>query len=1073
MQTAIAPVHPTQTPEFKAWHAGSHVTHDDGTPMVMYHGTQSDFDAFDQGKVKSRYPYSFGLHFTSRPQEANKYADDQIEEPGSKFHDPEKAVGGNVKPVYLQARNPLVIHTNQLSASMEADGNRHHIIHQLMEARNAGKPYDSVIIHRKRGDEWDGSNVIVFHPNQIKSAFNAKPTNDDRLHFSREEIGPVEFGRRPAAGQGVIDFDAPAREYVRETSFHENKRPGEFAATTKPKKDKPTTLRDSQGRVIHPTTGQVQARKGGEVSEVDGQHYKAGHWMPVHGLTQKVEPKPKAMATPGEASGGKANEDSEKARKYTEARVLSPEDLEAAKEKRESQQKWDEMNAGHLGKFKWLGESPNHRALTDIRTSLTPWHEYAEKAGPAEIKRIIGEMEPLFHRRVDAAVAASNAKGNNLPSDTAAWEKSQPEEQAKYDMQTRPRLTGQHEKKIPGSHYARQLLQHLMHNENYPTGRSNLDNLHDLHRILMGTYESEFSRKPIEPIEFARHSYSSTQFNLSDGGYSRAQGSPVDVLAKLAASIPDSELAEDGREDKKSLHITIKYGIHSENPKPIADATADFGPVTVKLGKVSIFPAGEDYDVVKVAVSGKRLHKLNALVSKSVEVTDTYPEYKPHLTLAYVRKGEGKKYVGNDIVDGMELTFDRFQFSDKDREKTTISLIGKPTEFSREEPHAKLLTLMPQVESGYENGALVACRGLRKHAGMDKSTFDKAVYHLATNGHVTPHYHDFATNLEPHELNELVDTAHGDPERVNTPANRGRYWVGIAKNRNQEFSRDWIYAPVGDGPVEFARRPYQPGNGQGSFGWSDDEQPTPVSSSNVHSFRYEPGGPGGGNLMVRYLSKDGGPGPEYRYFTGGPSTFNQMKADAEQGRSAGKFIWNKIRIRHSVSGHQMPYELAGTGPDKYIPRQAVVGIRGKNGAPSLTGEHFVPRRFQGGISPLPQAPVRKSGGSPIPGYDINKLKLPGEQTPAPAPVNTSTAPATPKPPATVNQAPQVQNPPQNPASPSQTPPPPAPPVKKTLLDRVKDLFRRFKRKPDEPKQFSRETARDIEAAYAAIFRNES
>lgn len=994
------------------------------------------------------------------------------------------------------------------------------------------------------------------------------------------EIGPVEFARRPAAGQGVIDFDAPAleapaREYVRETSFHENKRPGEFAATTKPKKDKPTTLRDSQGRVIHPTTGQVQARKGGEVSEVDGQHYKAGHWMPVHGLTQKVEPKPKAMATPGEASDGKANEDSEKARKYTEARVLSPEDLEAAKEKRESQQKWDEMNAGHLGKIKWLGESPNHRALTDYRTSLTPWHEYAEKAGPAEIKRIIGEMEPLFHRRVDAAVEASIAKGNNLPSDTAEWEKSQPEEQAKYDMHNRPRLTGQHEKKIPGSHYARQLLQHLMDNRSYPSGRDDLGNLHDLHRILMGTYESEFSRKhyrekdsfftdnneqydlnrlfrlaelPLNvfnvnsnrvailkfathskddarresdadtsvpililkeggrwvivdgmhraekakrdgdkdipakvltaddmkkakrgPVEFARHSLASTQFDI--------RGEAEKKMLAIGKSIPKDELAEDGIET--DCHVTILYGLTADSPNELAKLVAGFGPVTIRFGKTSIFPAnkgqeqrgGAQFDVLKIDIEGKDIKRLNKLVSK-MDNKNTFPTYRAHATIGYLRPGEGLKHCGENALTGAELTFDSFEFSGRDGKKKTVSLIGKPTEFSREEPHAKLLTLMPQIESGYENGTLVACRDLRKHAGMDKSTFDKAVYHLATSGHVTPHHHDFATNLEPHELNELVDTAHGDPERVNTPANRGRYWVGIAKNRNQEFSRDWIYAPIDDGPVEFARRPHQPGNGQGSFGWSDDEQPTPVSSSNVHSFRYEPGGPGGGNLMVRYLSKDGGPGPEYRYFTGGSSTYNQMKSDAAKGRSAGSFVWSHLRIRGSVSGHQVPYELAATGHDKYIPRQAVVGIRGKNGAPSLNGEHFVPRKFQGETSQLPQAPVRKSGGSPIPGYDINKLKLPGEQTPTPAPANTSTALSTPKPPAPVNQAPQVQNPPQpqNPASPSQTPPPPAPPVKRTLMDRVKDLFKRFRRKPDEPKQFSREEVRDIEAAYAAIFR---
>lgn len=761
--------------------------------------------------------------------------------------------------------------------------------------------------------------------------------------FSRE-IGPVEFARRPADGQSTIDFDAPAREYVRETSFHENKRPGEFA-NSKPKKDKATTLRDSLGRVIHPTTGQVQARVGGEVSEVDGQHYKAGHWMPVHGLTPKTEAKPKAMATPGDSGAGKANEDAEKNRRYNEARVLPPEDLEAAQQKKADQAKWDEIKSGPLGKVKWLGDSPNAKGMHYL-TSMNQWHDYAEAAGPAEIKRITGELESVWKSKVREA--AKHEK--DLPEDSIEYWMNTPKQQAEQEIGMYPRANGTHEKRIPGSAYARQLVQHLLDGNGMKSTQRPIDNMHDIHKILTGTYESEFSRDT-GPVEFARHSFSSTQFNISEAGYSRSHGSPLPELKKLAASIPDDELADDGRED--NFHITALFGLHDDTPEDVRDLVSDFGPVHVTLGKTSIFPAKEDadYDVVKIDIEGDDIHRLNKLL-KTLDHTSTHPKYHPHLTLAYVKAGEGNKYVGKNPLTGREISFDALQFSNKDRKKTVISLIGDEPEFSRDE--------------------------------------------------------------------------------------------------------DWILAPFSDGPVEFAR-PIRPGAGQQSMGFSDDEQPHDVSSSNIHSFRLDPNGPGGGSLLVRYLNnKKDGPGPEYRYFTGGRSLYDRMKTDAAQGRSMGGFVWDHLRIRGSVAGHQVPFELAGTGPDKYVPRAA--GLKRGH-----TGEWFNKRTFQGQESNLAPGPVRKSNG-PMPGYDPNKLKLPGEKpaaAPAPQPKPAVPQPAAPTP------TPAPASPSPAPAKP-QTPPA-TPPKKPGLVDRILGLFRR-KPKDQKPKEFSREEIRDIETVYSALFR---
>ena len=50
----------TKTPEFKKWFGDSEVVDDSGKPMVVYHGTRSDFDEFSPNKE--------GIHFGSGSQ---------------------------------------------------------------------------------------------------------------------------------------------------------------------------------------------------------------------------------------------------------------------------------------------------------------------------------------------------------------------------------------------------------------------------------------------------------------------------------------------------------------------------------------------------------------------------------------------------------------------------------------------------------------------------------------------------------------------------------------------------------------------------------------------------------------------------------------------------------------------------------------------------------------------------------------------------------------------------------------------------------------------------------------------
>lgn len=169
--------------------------------------------------------------------------------------------------------------------------------------------------------------------------------------------------------------------------------------------------------------------------------------------------------------------------------------------------------------------------------------------------------------------------------------------------------------------------------------------------------------------------FSSTQFDLARGGYSRSQGNPAHTILNMAAAIPDADLAADGRETRP--HVTVKYGLHTNDADEVSRIVKDFGVVQINLGKTSIFPAkdGGEYDVVKIDVESDQLQALNARISKETECTDTHPVYMPHVTIAYVKAGLGEKYVGSDLVEGQTLSLHRLVFSNKDRVETVIDLL--------------------------------------------------------------------------------------------------------------------------------------------------------------------------------------------------------------------------------------------------------------------------------------------------------------------------------------------------------------------------------------------------------------
>lgn len=79
-----------------------------------------------------------------------------------------------------------------------------------------------------------------------------------------------------------------------------------------------------------------------------------------------------------------------------------------------------------------------------------------------------------------------------------------------------------------------------------------------------------------------------------------------------------------------------------------------------------------------------------------------------------------------------------------------------------------LIALMQRLEPGAERGALVGVRDLRRAAGMPKAQFDELMLHLARDGRLSLHRHDYPASLSAAERDDLVTDAHG------------QFYVGVA-----------------------------------------------------------------------------------------------------------------------------------------------------------------------------------------------------------------------------------------------------------------------------------------------------
>lgn len=137
--------------------------------------------------------------------------------------------------------------------------------------------------------------------------------------------------------------------------------------------------------------------------------------------------------------------------------------------------------------------------------------------------------------------------------------------------------------------------------------------------------------------------------------------------------LPDDVLDPDkGREDE--LHVTVLYGLHTNDPDDVAKVIESFKPFQIRFGAISKF-AAEKYDVIKIEVSGDKLEEMNEALKK-LPYTSDFPKYQGHCTLAYVKPGSCDHLLPNDAFKDMIVDVADVVFSPADGPKKRIGLNG-------------------------------------------------------------------------------------------------------------------------------------------------------------------------------------------------------------------------------------------------------------------------------------------------------------------------------------------------------------------------------------------------------------
>ena len=128
-------------------------------------------------------------------------------------------------------------------------------------------------------------------------------------------------------------------------------------------------------------------------------------------------------------------------------------------------------------------------------------------------------------------------------------------------------------------------------------------------------------------------------------------------------------------------HVTLLYGLHDNVPTDSVKSVVDkhkFGPFVAH--NASLFE-NEKYDVLKFDIKypeegNEFLHECNRGLTNFPHTT-SFPNYHPHMTVAYIKRGMGQKYAEKLAGHEYYLEPSHVIYSKANGEKDRIEINGQ------------------------------------------------------------------------------------------------------------------------------------------------------------------------------------------------------------------------------------------------------------------------------------------------------------------------------------------------------------------------------------------------------------
>lgn len=135
-----------------------------------------------------------------------------------------------------------------------------------------------------------------------------------------------------------------------------------------------------------------------------------------------------------------------------------------------------------------------------------------------------------------------------------------------------------------------------------------------------------------------------------------------EFIKEIQKTIPEEDIyfGETEKEKEENMygiedecHITIVFGLDNDVEfKEIEKYLYPLHEYKTILVNISIFE-NDKFDVLKVTAKCPKAVESNNLIMENFDVHTTFKDFKPHMTIAYMKKGKADKYKKN-ILDKID-----------------------------------------------------------------------------------------------------------------------------------------------------------------------------------------------------------------------------------------------------------------------------------------------------------------------------------------------------------------------------------------------------------------------------------